>query len=912
MPNPRASTDEETAPLLDDDRRRNDSFFSALLHPARPLTNLEKILAAGSVLLLILTATFVGLFAGAESALKNRPGSGGPGEVVTITTTAHITATSGHAPSPTGTPSTGVCLSAECIMLSSTILQSLNTSADPCENFVEFATGGWKASHTLPDDKALIGTFMEVDENNKAKIISAIPSKLQDSADVHQQNLHKLKSAYESCMDLDKLSEVGIGPLISLTDKILDMSGPFDTSSSDDAELFNPAEEWRGEWREDYVVPDHLLERLERHELAKHLGTARILHHDHPAELPSEDSKIPVDAERRAKITKTLAWLNSRGASGLVEFQIEGDSGGDDPQMQSLGLYQASGGLPTKEYYEEKAIMDLYHTVVKDILIDVASHTHQSSKRDLTEHLIEAIALKGEEGWPWPWPGKGDEPDDGGRPGRGGSPPSSEPLEERMDRLAAKVVSFERELMRAGADVEKLYNPKYAYNPYSTEKVGKALPFLDIPAYLSTFAIRSFPVNITVTYPPYLESVTRLVDDVSDDVLSGYFVLRLALEYAPALGYDTGVWTATRRLKEALSGLKKGTKEIRQEFCLRQVDSIVGYIAGAEYVAKAFGPDAREDAQNIIDSIIQTFHDHIPDVPWMDKESAKAAQLKAKSIQPRIGYATTPDVVNPQSLANWYRQLNVQDEDFFGTYLSAQLLQQSRTWQTLGRRRDNGTWIMSPQTVNAYYSPPDSEITFPAGILQPPFYSKTFPPHMKYGAFGAVAAHELGHAFDNTGAQYDERGRLRDWWTKETVDAFNERAQCLARQYSKYYILDAEGNKVYVNGNLTNGENIGDAGLSQAFAAWKKSVATKSEDTQKLPGLDFTDEQLFFIAFGRVWADVIRPATAVQRVRSDPHSPNIWRALGTLRNSAEFHKAFGCKSGSFMNPPKDEQCQLWS
>jgi endothelin-converting enzyme len=286
----------------------------------------------------------------------------------------------------------------------------------------------------------------------------------------------------------------------------------------------------------------------------------------------------------------------------------------------------------------------------------------------------------------------------------------------------------------------------------------------------------------------------------------------------------------------------------------------------------------------------------------MDKTSAKAAQKKAEALIPKVGYPLTPNTTDADSLARWYGRLDIKEKDFFGNILSSTLLEEQRTWAGLGRQRDRQTWEMYPQTVNAYYSPPDGEIVFPAGILQPPFYSHAWPAHLKYGAFGAVAAHELTHAFDNSGSQYDENGRLRDWWTNSTVKAFEERAACIARQYSKYYVYDAEGKKVYVNGNLTNGEDIGDSGLAQAHLAWKSlssSSATASAPQDiKLPGLDFTPDQLFFLAYARVWAQLTRPATAVSRVRTDPHSPPYWRATGTLRNLKAFHEAFGCKAGS--------------
>lgn len=172
-------------------------------------------------------------------------------------------------------------------------------------------------------------------------------------------------------------------------------------------------------------------------------------------------------------------------------------------------------------------------------------------------------------------------------------------------------------------------------------------------------------------------------------------------------------------------------------------------------------------------------------------------------------------------------------------------------------------------------------------------------------------------------------GRLRDWWTNSTVQAFEERAQCVARQYSKYYVYDANGQKVFVNGNLTNGEDIADSGLAQAYGAWKASLKTSADQTGlRLPGLDFSEDQLFFISFARIWANLIRPASAVSRVRTDPHSPAYWRVTGPLRNMEAFHKAFGCKTGSpvsgqqwmvcgklisndQMNPPETDQCELW-
>jgi endothelin-converting enzyme len=234
--------------------------------------------------------------------------------------------------------------------------------------------------------------------------------------------------------------------------------------------------------------------------------------------------------------------------------------------------------------------------------VDVASHVKESGeveKRDLIADIVaEAIEVE-QSGWPWPWPG-----DDKPKAPPGDDSPDNktkeETLETRMGRLATKVVHFERELMRAGTDPEYLSNPHYAYNPYPADKVDKHLPIIDVRSYLSSFGTRHFPENITVTYPPYLKSVSRLVADTPDYVLSGYFATRLAFAYSGALGPKVGVKQATKRLGDTLKGIKKGTEENRQDTCLAAVDDIVGFIAGREYVREAFSAEAKEDGTNII------------------------------------------------------------------------------------------------------------------------------------------------------------------------------------------------------------------------------------------------------------------------------------------------------------------------
>lgn len=414
-------------------------------------------------------------------------------------------------------------------------------------------------------------------------------------------------------MSKDHLNDVGLKPFLALQDHLLNIFEPFDLNPAPEVEVAE-SESWQGAYHNNYMLPEHLRDAADRAEsLSKDRSRKTPLDQRLQVRAELEDGLVKEDSKRVHKLTTTLAWLHSRGEShnegvltvgvdAIMNFNIEGDAGGEDSQIQSLWFYQTSGGLPSKEYYEEKPILDLYQSVVKELLIDVASNTKASrhpSKRDLLSDLVEEFTEIDTEGWPWPWPGGDDTPKPAPSDAPGGGA-QKEPLDVRMNKLATKVVHFERELVRAGADPEYLFNPHFAYNPYPSEKVDKALSFFSLPTYLSSFAPRMYPANITVTHPPYLKSVSKLVSETPDYVLSGYFTTRLAMTYSSALGPKVGVRKATRRLEEVLRGLKPGTEENRQDKCLAFVDEIVGFIAGREFVREAFSPEAKQDGEDII------------------------------------------------------------------------------------------------------------------------------------------------------------------------------------------------------------------------------------------------------------------------------------------------------------------------
>jgi len=312
---------------------------------------------------------------------------------------------------------------------------------------------------------------------------------------------------------------------------------------------------------------------------------------------------------------------------------------------------------------------------------------------------------------------------------------------------------------------------------------------------------------------------------------------------------------------------------------------------------------------------VQAFKERLPELDWLDEETRKAAEEKASAITHKIGYPTSPNTEDPAALERFYSiNLPVEKEDFFGNVLRSRIADERRSWVQVGLPVDSGKWEMIPSEVNAYYSPPANEIAFPAGILQPPYFSKDWPEWLAFGSFGAVAGHELTHAFDKSGRQYNKDGKLFDWWTKNSTKKFDGLQKCMLEQYSKYAVIGPDGEKSYIRSQFTNGEDMADGGgIAQSFRAWRTRYDSDPEgkkyDNYLLPGLDFTREQLFFIAFAQGWARNIKPAEAVKRIRTDPHSPTNFRVIGTLSNDENFAKAFKCKPGQRMSNAK--KCHIW-
>ncbi|KAI0006055.1 Metalloprotease [Russula compacta] len=865
----RLSTDEESAPLLQDNPgnggpqpARTQSITDRLGSILQdPFTSLNKILLILLLAFLLFSSIFIGLFIGAQHKLNNRPdipkggGEHPPSTFTSIVTVPSTTVTTAIVtttvigvppPGPSNPPEKKECFSPACVMLSAAILSSLDTTQDPCENFYEFATGGWRRAHPLPSDKGRFGSFNLLFQENQHIVKDILDTNgpisitsLKESAD--QQLLGKLRNLYYSCMDEDTLDQLGESPL------------------------------------KDFVAQVKKLYR----------GESTALNGNHKG---------------REGLTAALAFLHSRGIPALFEFGVEGDTA-FDPNLMILWFQQPSFGLPSKEYFEEKTMREIYASVLERLLI--VHYETEKEKRQLPQVLVNNEDSMNT--WPpFPWPPWGDDDGDGDGP---------KDRQKNATELAKEVVKFEWKLARASLDLDILYqDPLYTYNKVPIANITETITQVNFPDYIATFTPRNYPTEVVVTYPAYTRSLASILNETEADVLEAYLVTRAALVLAPRLGTSTESWKAVRNLQEVLQGTKPGVVGDRAEYCINNVDQALGFATGRFFVNETFAGDSKEKGTKVITDIVGVFKKSLSSISWMDEESAVAAAEKADAIRVKVGYPISPNTQSAQSLLRYYALVDISKFDYFKSMLSASSSDIYKEWQQLGKRRDLDAWEMTPATVNAYFNPPANEIVFPAGILRPPFFHKDWPAYLNYGAFGQVASHELTHAFDSAGRLYNQEGKLEQWWTNATSKKFKEKQSCLEKQYSSYAIDDGHGGKIHVNGNLTSGENIGDSGIIQSYRAWKAQFddSLKAGNEYLLPGLNYTRDQLFFIAFGRIWAENIKPEALVQRIRTDPHSPAQFRVDGTLHNVPEFAKAFNCPPKAKLNPPSEKRCLLWS
>ncbi|MYM80400.1 M13 family peptidase [Duganella sp. FT50W] len=457
---------------------------------------------------------------------------------------------------------------------------------------------------------------------------------------------------------------------------------------------------------------------------------------------------------------------------------------------------------------------------------------------------------------------------------------------------ARAIVALETQLAGLQWTKVQLRDPVKAYNKVPLNRLARLAPGYDWKTWLNDTGIGGKTDYVIVGQPSYIRGFNKLLGKTPLATWKAYFQWQVLHANAPYLSQDF-VQENFAFYGKVLSGTAE--QQPRWKRGVNATDGALGEALGKLYVEQHFPPERKARMEALVKNLLAAYRASIDTLDWMGPETKKQAQDKLAKFTTKIGYPN-----------KWrdYSALVVNKDDLVGNVRRAQVFAYEKEVNKLGKPIDRDEWGMTPQTVNAYYNPELNEIVFPAAILQPPFFDADADDAVNYGAIGAVIGHEISHGFDDQGAQYDGDGNLRDWWTKADHKNFAAKTRQLVKQYNGYSPVKG----YFVNGALTLGENIADnSGAAIAYKAYLISL-----NGQPAPVIDgLTGQQRFYMGFGQVWRAKIREAQQIVYLKTDPHSPDQFRANGTVRNQPGFYEAFGVKPGDKLYLPPKDRVIMW-
>ncbi len=466
--------------------------------------------------------------------------------------------------------------------------------------------------------------------------------------------------------------------------------------------------------------------------------------------------------------------------------------------------------------------------------------------------------------------------------------------DDKAAEKAKQMVDFERSVAKLMLTNEEDRNPNLSYNPQTMAELSKLVKNLNLPQFLKNVGVNTD--KVVVSEIRLYKQYDKFINEKNLPLIKDYLKYQLVADNASNLTKELDELSFNFYNKEL-----QGQQEQRpmNKRALSVINSILGEAFGKLYVEKYFPPKAKEEMVTLVDYLKKSFAQHIKDVTWMSEATKEKALAKLNKFTVKVGY---PD--------KWedYSKLTIEPAAKTVYFANLQRVSEwayQKSLEKVGKPVDKTKWGMSPQTVNAYYNPLYNEIVFPAAILQPPFFNFEADPAVNFGGIGAVIGHEMTHGFDDSGAEFDGDGNLKNWWTPEDKKNFENATKALAKQYDQYEPVKG----VFVNGTFTSGENIADlGGVNIAFDALQMYLKDKG-NVGKIS--NFTQEQRFFISWGTVWRTLSTDKYLTNQVKTDPHSPGYFRSFGPLVNVDAWYKAFDVKEGDKLYKKPEDRIKIW-
>jgi len=683
------------------------------------------------------------------------------------------------------------CFTKGCIETAAEILEKLDETVDPCDDFYEFACGNYIKDAVIPDDKSQVSMFSELGD----KLTEQVRGLLQgDITAAEPKPFRLVKSLYQSCMNQGMIEQRGLTTLKNILKKL--GGWPLLEGENWDQEGFR----WFNmvyKFREVGFSVDYLVDFSVTADLRN--SSWRILDLDQP----------PLGLSR--------------------EFLVRGV---EDKNVQA------------------------YFTFMKDV----------------------AILLGADK-------------------------------DEAEDQMK-KVLEFEIQVANISLPREQRRDARALYNPMTISQLSQLDPSTPWLEYINTLLSpgivqADLSETIIVDVPSYIQGLSSLTAATPPSVQANYLIWRAVAASIPYL--TEAADRIGLQLTKALTG--QAEKPPRWKICVGAATGSLGAAVGSLYVSKYFKEKSKVTAEEMVTEIRKEFMKMLGEVEWMDESTKERAKVKANAMVEHIGYPS--ELQDMKKLEGLYKGLELSADDYFGNGLNISTFGTDYSFSKLREKVNKTDWEhhANPAVVNAFYSPLENSIQFPAGILQGVFFSSDRPRYMNYGAIGWVIGHEITHGFDDQGRQFDQDGNLVNWWHPETAMRYLDKAECIIKQYSNYSFPHL-GN-LAVSGINTQGENIADnGGIKEAYKAYESWVSRHGPE-QLLPGLQYSQAQLLWLSGAQVWCSKHRDQALHMMVLTGAHSPDRFRVQGAFSNMEDFARDFNCKAGTRMNPYREQKCKVW-